>query len=187
MNKAIPLASRLVPPVCVGIRTTSNETRTAWSPKRNTVPMRRHRPLERTRRACEIGTPSPHFSPAVAGVARLRGFLHYRPKSCDSGYRNTLFATPPAGEKCGQARRTARSVWRQRDRGSRLGQSETNSMKTRGPSLCPTPGYFGQSEQVHDPLGEALLAQHDVELAAGGNPLQDFQLPQPHQRRVAIE
>jgi len=37
------------------------------------------------------------------------------------------------------------------------------------------PDGFRQSEQVHDPLGQTLLAQHDVQLAAGGDLLQSFQ------------
>jgi len=35
--------------------------------------------------------------------------------------------------------------------------------KDPGAELSPDPRYFGQSEQVHDPLGETLLAQDDVE------------------------
>ena len=53
--------------------------------------------------------------------------------------------------------------------------------------MAPASGHRFQSEQVHDPLSQALFAQHDVQLAAGGNPLQDFQLPEPHQCRVALQ
>ena len=37
------------------------------------------------------------------------------------------------------------------------------------------------------PAALALLAQHDVELAAGGNLLEDLQFAQPHERRAALE
>jgi hypothetical protein len=37
--------------------------------------------------------------------------------------------------------------------------------------------FIFQSEQIHDPLGQALLAQHDVQLAANGYHL--HQLPEP--------
>ena len=36
-------------------------------------------------------------------------------------------------------------------------------------------------------VGQALLAQHDVPLAADGDPFQDLQFPQPHQRGVAFQ
>ncbi len=39
-----------------------------------------------------------------------------------------------------------------------------NMLNVRIPS-----GHQVQSEQVRDPLSQALLAQHDVQLAAGGN------------------
>ena len=48
-------------------------------------------------------------------------------------------------------------------------------------------GHRFQSEQVHDPLREALLAQHYVQLAIAGDLLQDLQFPEPHQRRVAFQ
>ena len=41
-------------------------------------------------------------------------------------------------------------------------------------------------QQVDHAVGQALFAQHDVQLAAGGDLLQDFQLAQPHERRVVL-
>ena len=41
-----------------------------------------------------------------------------------------------------------------------------------------------RSQKVDDLVGEALLAKDDVELAAGGDLLQDFQLTQPHEGRA---
>jgi len=47
---------------------------------------------------------------------------------------------------------------------------------TSWPAARPTPqdpaaGHQSPSEQVHDPLGQTLLAQHDVQLAASGDPV----------------
>jgi len=39
----------------------------------------------------------------------------------------------------------------------------------RRPGPLSASGHQVLSEQVHNPLGQALLAQHDVQLAAGGN------------------
>jgi hypothetical protein len=73
-------------------------------------------------------------------------------------------------------------------RSKRPAEDVTGCLRPGGKSLEARlclwpPGGFRRSEQVHDPLGQALLAQHDVQLAAGGDPLPDLQLP-PHQRRT---
>ena len=41
--------------------------------------------------------------------------------------------------------------------------------EARRPGSLPASGCRIRSEQVHDPPGQALLAQHDVQLAAGGH------------------
>jgi hypothetical protein len=58
--------------------------------------------------------------------------------------------------------------------------------KARRPGSFPASGHQVQSEQVHDPIGKALLAQHDVQLAASGDPLQDFQFPEPQSNPISI-
>jgi hypothetical protein len=59
--------------------------------------------------------------------------------------------------------------------------------EARRQRLDPASGHQSPSEQVHDPLGQPLLAQHDVQLAAGGDLFQNFQFVQAHERRVALQ
>src|SRR5260370_16517670 len=57
----------------------------------------------------------------------------------------------------------------------------------RRPGLFRPPGHWLTSEQVHNSLGETLLADNDVQLARTGDPFKNFQFAQTHQGRVAFE
>src|SRR5260370_23737985 len=56
----------------------------------------------------------------------------------------------------------------------------------RRPGLFRPPGHWLTSEQVHNSLGETLLAHNDVQLARTGDPFKNFQFAQTHQGRVAF-
>ncbi len=77
----------------------------------------------------------PHFSPTVAGVARLRALLLYRPKSCDSGYgcRATQFF-----RKNPTKRLTTRdAMWENRGYAERTHRNATP--RRNGFAVCPPP------------------------------------------------